>query len=435
VQEEVDMTKLPPRRTEEVCMHTLKNVGPLAVQRSWKVGRATTVAACFLVACIASVACAQDDVTLSLAPVSKQNVNVTFLPATGTATERPSDTELRDMIEALTSRRKSKVYADLTHIGPNKYSNLFLYTFFAHDGSQAADRGWYRFDVKSQTSNFVDSRETVHFTLERGRDSDDGEITLPLHSFGDQPLVNIALADNPTRVRLSSENDIQLNVENLSSTLGVSVVDPAQLMLDNQSLWKTAAGPLNITGGKSLMQGSKSTIFVRVVPNKMQALLATLSPFKPDKSHATIKIVLNWVADQGGGLKTTPPIPIPVRFEPSFPSLFLAATIGSVLATVLSQLLPSAWKTWRAFLRQLVVSWGLAIVVEAFAMLLVQLGSKLVLFGFELDPWQVLPTLFIGFFASGGKHLLDYVGATKAAASVGMPAGDAGGAAAGGDHG
>jgi hypothetical protein len=382
--------------------------------------------------CMPLLALAQGDLTLSLEPVNRQNVNVSFLRALGTITEKPSDTELHEMAEAPPTKHGFTLYADLKQIGPNKYANLFLYTLYAHDGAQAFDRGWFRFDVKAQPGNFVDSREAAHFSLERGTASDDGEILLPLHSFGDQALIALTLGESPAHVHLSSGDDIQLNVKNQSPTLGLTVSEQAQVILDNPRLWKTAAGMVNISGGRSIAQSGESTVAIHLVPNNLAALLSTLSPFKADKSHDTIKIVINCVTDEGGVVKTIHAFPVPVRFDPSFLSLFLAVTVGSLVATILSQLLPGAWKNLRSMLRQLAVAWGVAVVVEIFAIFLVQLGSRFVLFTFELDPWQVLPALFIGFFASGGKNVLDYAGATKAASSTsGQVASEA---SAGGHH-
>src|SRR5713101_2185280 len=126
--------------------------------------------------CMPVLALAQGDIALSLEPVNTQNVTVSFLRVLGTATAKPADADLHEMTEAPPTKHAFTLYADLKQIGPNKYANLFLYTLYVHDGSQTVDHGWFRFDVKAQPGNFVDSRETVHFSIERGMASDEGEI-------------------------------------------------------------------------------------------------------------------------------------------------------------------------------------------------------------------------------------------------------------------
>jgi hypothetical protein len=145
----------------------------------------------------------------------------------------------------------------------------------------------------------------------------------------------------------------------------------------------------------------------------MHALLATLTSLKPEQAHDHLWLQVTYASEQGGVSKSTGELDIPVRFEPSLLNLLAALVMGSLLGTLASQFLPGVWKDTRSLLQQTGRALLFSLVAEIIAMLLVGLGSRFVIFTFDLDPWQFLPVLVIGLLVSGGKKLLDMVGIGK----------------------
>lgn len=382
---------------------------------------------CIFLAC-SGLARAQSELTLQFDPVNNQGVDVTFEPAIGVATDKPSDADLKEMTDTLTLRHKYRIYADLRDIAPGKFSTFFLYDIYALD--TAAQR-WSKFEVKAIPRPFVDTRQTVHFTLTRIQASDEGSIDLPLHSFGGQ-LLSASPQGFPLKVSVSSGGALELRVQNPSPTLAVTVSKQAQLRISSSKLWDSKTSDIELNGGKdlSLGPGATSSVTFSVVPNKMHALLATLTSLKPEQAHDHLWLQITYAAEQGGVVKSTGELDIPVRFEPSLLNLFAALVIGSLLGTFASQFLPGVWQGWRTLLQQAGRALLLSVVAEIIALLLVGLGSRFVIFTFDLDPWQFLPVLVIGLLVSGGKKLLDVIGIGKGKEA----GGNANAAAAAGGH-
>src|SRR4051812_30750469 len=155
--------------------------------------------ACIVLGCSQN-APAQNELTLQLDPVNNQNMDVSFEPAVGIASDKPSDPDLKEMTDTLTLRHKYRVYADPRNIAPGKFSTFFLYDIYAFD---AAAQRWLKFEVKAVPRSFIDTRQTVHFTLARAQASDEGSIDLPLHSFGGQ-MLTLPNLGSPLKVAISS---------------------------------------------------------------------------------------------------------------------------------------------------------------------------------------------------------------------------------------
>lgn len=369
--------------------------------------KALALCACVLLGS-ARRACAQNDLTLELDPVNNQNVDVSFKPAIGVPADKPADTDLKEMTDTLTLRHKYRVYADPRDIAPGKFSTFFLYDIYAFD--TAAQR-WSKFEVKAIPRPFVDTRQTVHFTLTRAQSNDEGSIDLPLHSFGGQ-LINVPSPSSPLKVGVSSGGSVELQIQNLSPALAVTVSKEAQLRIQNSRLWDSKTGEIELNGGKdlSLSPGGSSSVTFSVIPNRMQALLATLTSLKPEQAHDHLSLQITYAAAEGGVGKSSGELNIPVRFEPSLLNLIAALVIGSLLGMFASQFLPGVWQGWRTLPKQAGRALLFSAVAEIIAMLLVGLGSRFVIFTFDLDPWQFLPVLVIGLLVSGGKKLLDVIG-------------------------
>jgi hypothetical protein len=169
---------------------------------------------------------------------------------------------------------------------------------------------------------------------------------------------------------------------------------------DDKAVWKGAkVQPLQ--QGKPILvgEGEIDHVFdIKLSPSILDALAAPIPPIREDKPHTMLALLVGHQVEYGGHQRQLE-IELPIRFVPSFWSLFLVVVLGSGLGIVFSFVLPGDTKTkvsWRTF----VAAAAFSLIVEAVCILFVAGGSKLVIFKEEVNPSQLLTVLLIG-FASG----------------------------------
>jgi hypothetical protein len=135
-------------------------------------------------------------------------------------------------------------------------------------------------------------------------------------------------------------------------------------------------------------------VVLNLRPNPWHALGASIFPLAPDQPHETLTLYVNY--DSPGGIPGTLEIPVAIRYHPSFWSLILSVLVGAAVGSLLAQLVMAknvdGMKWYRAFAVALLAS-GIA---EVLGIMLVYGGSEFRLFGFELDPYQLLPVAAVG---------------------------------------
>jgi hypothetical protein len=308
------------------------------------------------------------------------------------------------------------LYFDPSLIEPARFGKFFDYTFYvAVAGSNPPV--WYSCGSQVYTQGaFLDRSETVHFTIRVGSAVDDGALDIPLHSIASRDFIEITSVTKPAKVDLSQSTGIELSLRNLLPDQDLLVDPSIQATASHPGYWvSTSNVKLEDAVSKEVIRigaGESSLVRLRLEPNKIATLLATLGSVKPDAAHESITAVVSYRSDLGGVLRTKP-VNIVVRFTPSLASLIVALLTGSLLGTVATQFLPGKWKGFYSMAQRAARGVVFSVVAELFAMLLVALGSKFVILQFDLDPWQFLPVFFIGFAISGGKEVLSYMGLVK----------------------
>jgi hypothetical protein len=127
-----------------------------------------------------------------------------------------------------------------------------------------------------------------------------------------------------------------------------------------------------------------------------------------DKAQGVLTAVASfgnpYVEDVGAQLSRE----MAIRFEPGLLELLIALSAGVVLGSGVRLLRMSPSKRSDA-IRSTAVAWLAALILSLVGVLMVSYGSKFVLFTFELDPRETLPTALIGI----GCGLLGVEAATK----------------------
>jgi hypothetical protein len=322
------------------------------------------------------------------------------------------------------------LYFDPTLIEPGRFGKFFDYTFYVGvAGRNPAE--WYTCSTQVFTQGgFLDRSEPAHFFIHVGNTTDDGLLDVPIHGIASRDFIEITPMTTPAKVDLSQSAGIDLSLRNLLADQDLLVEPEVQVTASHPGYWKdTANVKLEEPSSKDVIRvhpGDATAVRLRLDPQKLPALLATLTSVRPDAGHETINIVISYRSDLGG-VNRLKRANVMVRFVPSLISLLLALFFGSITGTVGAQFLPNAsWKGWYAMGQKAVRGLVFSFIAEVVAMLLVALGSKFVFLQLDLDPWQFLPVFFIGIAFSGGKDLFTYIGLLKqqkqqAAAAGGEP--------------
>jgi len=286
-----------------------------------------------------------------------------------------------------------------------KNGKPFTHIFFVDTGT-----GWLSCPTEIDTSGtFLDRHERIHFTIKYGGKADDGSLDLPIHVVSRGNFIDIVPSSTPIKVNvmiLPEAESPGLDLRNVLSDIGV-IIDSAQISSDNPRNWKMLEIATKIP--IRIAPNNPETLRLRLQPNSTEAILATLASIKPDGLHDKLRLSVRNQSDFGGFPRTAQ-VEIGVRFVPSIVIRAFALIFGSLLGTLTTLLLPNTWKGWRYASKEVLKGLLFSLVADLFAMFLTANGSRFVIFNFDLDPGQVLPTLFIGFVVSGGREVLTYLG-------------------------
>lgn len=295
------------------------------------------------------------------------------------------------------------VYADLEAIRPGKYNAQYQYELIAVPRADAA--GARRFVALGYPAgNFMDALADVRFEVHKGRVIETGTIRLPVFSFSGPHLLGCESHLPLEQISLGRPLDIPLRLTNLVEGLPIRIrtVDPPT---SEGAGWSDLAfaheGRVGSEHGFEIPPGGLSEGALRVVgqPAPLAALRGGFFPVAPGKPHDRIAFSIHYASR--GGVERPMRVEIPVRFVPSPLALVLALAAGTLLGSLAA--LALGGNTARTWPRALVSALATALIAWGLAMVLMVADSRFRLLGFELDPFQLLPTALIGaVFGLGG---------------------------------
>jgi len=175
----------------------------------------------------------------------------------------------------------AKVCVDQGHIAPNEFRE-FDYVFIVFRGSSNPIR--FKF-LATSTGKFVDHLDTLHFDMSVDGAPVQGTLRSPIYCNAQMDLLTVDSVSRPHPVKLSGETPIPLHINSRAQDLDILLVDQAAVSCD-PSLWmRCEARFLNL---RKLGQGLHAlplspnlpALEIRVVPVPLQALTASLLPFK-----------------------------------------------------------------------------------------------------------------------------------------------------------
>lgn len=274
----------------------------------------------------------------------------------------------------------------------------FVYEFFVRQ-KNASTQGCIVRVQGIPSGTFVDKMANVSFQVWSSGTPEDGGIRIPLYNVTySKPIVEGFVTPPVASVSLTGESPVEIDIANILLDLPVGLYEDVAADASQPALWQEHKASLHLPrpGSYILQPGQRlrGGISLLVKPNPWRALSASMFPLAPDQPHETVTLSLNY--DTPGGIPGTLQIPVPIRFKPSFWSLLLAVLLGSIVGGLLGQLIPRAEEVQATWYRALLVAVLASLLTEALGIILVFGKSQFRLFGFELDPYQLLPVTVIG---------------------------------------
>jgi hypothetical protein len=112
-----------------------------------------------------------------------------------------------------------RVYVDLKKTAAREEYRVFNYDFFVERDTQDIAAQPAHFLVQSDaTGTFIDQSAPVQFTIVQGKETDSGQVPLPVHGFSNEEILKITSPPGPIDVELWSETAYPVTFQNCSRT-------------------------------------------------------------------------------------------------------------------------------------------------------------------------------------------------------------------------
>jgi hypothetical protein len=336
-------------------------------------------------------------------PAPGNNMVLVRLLETG-RTNPVSESERRGLLEVAPTR-DHRFLAALKSIEQAGANRFFLYEFLLWPAGDPQEVYQARYSVSS-TGTFEDFNKEVPFRVKAGSGESEGTITLPVHPVN--PTASCAIVRPPSEtaplaVALTGETTYTLEVE--CGTVGflpriVEIRDPE---VANPSRWRSVRwesrygradlGPVQIRSRRFAL------MTLHLEPHTLSAIAVRFLRFAGrDATDDRIGVDFTY-AMRPGGMDVPVKLELPVAFVPSLS--VMAGFLGSGLAAgwfgaVLLGFLTGSRPEPQRALTSLVLGLIVAVLALIAAVLAYGLNCRLQVFGFDLNPFDMLVQLLTG---------------------------------------
>lgn len=311
-----------------------------------------------------------------------------------------------DLVSAETEDHKFKIAVDLKSIRAGRFET-FVAEIYVQPGAPIGSPV-YKFAITgSPIGPFLDVNDRITLHVQSGTQDSKGYLNMPLHSGGQVDLLAADPISQPLEIKLGEDTGVQLPIKNRLENLKV-VITSIDVAHSCNTCWKT---PSQLPQTPIIVdENGSTTLLVNVTPNSLKALGKSAFALKSEQPHDTFNVQVYYNADYGGQPRRQQFI-VPVRFAPSIWALITAVGIGAGLGFLAKIVLDqNSRASFRAVLSTAGTSLVLVTIVEVVAFAVASYGgTKVVIFTFDLDPQQFLPTIVIGMLVSGGPAVVSYL--------------------------
>jgi hypothetical protein len=254
------------------------------------------------------------------------------------------------------------------------------------------------------SGSFEDQYAEVNMTITEGATSGELRVRLPVSSapgLEPKPLTVSRPEPGPDAVSLGGETRIRLTLENSLKEMPVAIPTAVVVQPRVTDLWGQAEAQLPRRDGQGegsplvLKPGARETLTLVVRPQTLRAVETSLVPIEGDKAHSHLDLEIPYANPLFGNREGIARADVPVRFRPGVLTLLAALLIGVLLGSVIPLLAPKRG-TLGLWGKATATGAAVGIILWFVGIFLVANNSKFVLFSFNLDPWQTLPTLLLG---------------------------------------
>lgn len=251
------------------------------------------------------------------------------------------------------------------------------------------------------SGSFADQRVPVRLSITDADGAHTDDIALPVASapgLEPSPLVEVKTEKALVPVSLGGATDIQLTVRNPNAHESVQIGPDILVTPQSPTVWKS---PPAVTGAQlplTLPPGNTRTLTMRLEPVVKQAIGLSFPPTSADLPHTAVRIDVPYSSRTFSGRDARVALDVPLRFRPSMTALGLwllgGVILGSLIPVVaLASKGKATVRTWGTAVGAAIVA---GLILEVFGIVLAQNKSKLMLFGFDIDPWQTTPVMLLG---------------------------------------
>jgi len=315
---------------------------------------------------------------------------------------RPVPTQLQPVGQAggwdlLVDRRAETA----SYLGENFYYFLYL--------KNGGVRPEHCFRVTAvPKGSFLDHRSRVWLSVVEDDRQIRGSMELVLHNGHIAPhYLSAEPLEVPAGAGLAGDLVAWLRLDNRLRDAELTI-ETVEVAADQPSEWQQEPIAEVEVPGLRLPPGGSIHRAVRIsaTASRRLALGEAITPLPASLAHETLTARITYVTP--GGIQRFLDVALPIRFVPSIWHLAVALVLGALLGSVT---LGSAVLVWRQahrshsarprwpWISTFLFAVGLALILEALGLVLVHGGSRFQLFGFTLDPNQLLPAFLIGAFS------------------------------------
>ena len=216
----------------------------------------------------------------------------------------PAENELlgREVVIGETADKRFRLYFDLSS-GESRVNSHYQHQAFVC-GDINSKPSCIPFTVfATPVGPFPDSMRDVDFSVEDEGKTHSGQWKIPVHSFSNAPVLAIAESiPSPIPVNVGSETTVKIVLKDLLSDSRIRVDEHAVLLQDDKAVWKSAAVQ-SLQQGKPILigEGEIDHVFdVKLNPNILDALSASIPPVREDKPHTTLTLLVGHQVEYGG---------------------------------------------------------------------------------------------------------------------------------------
>jgi hypothetical protein len=287
--------------------------------------------------------------------------------------------------------------------------NAFTFTAYLVHGQGAGAQAW-RYQITGNPAGlFRDGPVRVSFHVKSGANTPAGSILMPVYNAAATNFIGVDKQTDLAYVSVSGTTPLQITLNNTADTLPIAVTD-VSISSNCPQCWTRLTSNVTDKNPLTIDPGGSTSLTLNLSPSTIPALLASADAIKSDVPHDTLTVTLTYHTVPGGTdrRQTTQ---TKVRFGPGLYGLTFALCGGIALGLAARYLLTGKLgkddeRAVHAMLSALV----LGVVAELVGITLTAYGnSKLVLFGMDIDPRQLLPAFVLAMLVSGGTAVTAWV--------------------------